>query len=152
MTHATYRLTAKNRDQLRDLRLVIEYGLQSTFTFLCILAKCSWKEYALPLCCGRRKQLWQRHLVFCWTSGVFLYLCDSCTQTIIIILYYTSHMQVLPPGTLCPTTSAPWLILTSSDNCWNHISQAFNACWFLCFSRCFSIWLTFVMRLRSRFS
>jgi len=28
-----------------------------------------------------------------------------------------SHMWVLPPGTLCPTTSAPWLILSSSENC-----------------------------------
>ena len=28
-----------------------------------------------------------------------------------------SRMQVLPPGTLCPTTSAPWLILSSSENC-----------------------------------
>ena len=29
-----------------------------------------------------------------------------------------SHMRVdLPPGTLCPTTSAPWLILSSSENC-----------------------------------
>ena len=31
-----------------------------------------------------------------------------------------SHMRVLPPGTLCPTTSAPWLILSSSENCLNH--------------------------------
>ena len=32
-----------------------------------------------------------------------------------------SHMRVLlPPGTLCPTTSAPWLILSSSENCWSH--------------------------------
>jgi len=31
-----------------------------------------------------------------------------------------SHMRVLPPGTLCPTTSAPCLILASSENCWNH--------------------------------
>jgi len=31
-----------------------------------------------------------------------------------------SHMRVLPPGTLCPTTSAPCLILSSSENCWNH--------------------------------
>ena len=31
-----------------------------------------------------------------------------------------SHMRVLPPGTLCPTTSAPWLILPSSGNCLNH--------------------------------
>ena len=30
------------------------------------------------------------------------------------------HTRVLPPGTLCPTTSAPWLILSSSENCWNH--------------------------------
>jgi len=29
----------------------------------------------------------------------------------------------------------------------HHFSQAFNICWFLCFSRCFSIWLTFVMQL-----
>ena len=28
-----------------------------------------------------------------------------------------SHMQVLPHGTLCLTTSAPWLILSSSENC-----------------------------------
>ena len=28
-----------------------------------------------------------------------------------------SHMRVLPPGTLCLTTSAPWLILSSSENC-----------------------------------
>ena len=28
-----------------------------------------------------------------------------------------SHMRVLPPGALCPTTSAPWLILSSSENC-----------------------------------
>jgi len=28
-----------------------------------------------------------------------------------------SHMRVLPPGMLCPTTSAPWLILSSSENC-----------------------------------
>jgi len=28
-----------------------------------------------------------------------------------------SHMRVLPHGTLCPTTSAPWLILSSSENC-----------------------------------
>ena len=26
-------------------------------------------------------------------------------------------------------------------------SSSFNTCWFLCFSRCFSIWLTFVMHL-----
>ena len=26
----------------------------------------------------------------------------------------------LPPGTLCPTTSAPWLILSSSENCLNY--------------------------------
>jgi len=32
-----------------------------------------------------------------------------------------SHMRVLPPGTLCPTTPAPWLILSSPENCWNHI-------------------------------
>jgi len=31
-----------------------------------------------------------------------------------------SHMRVLPPGTLCPTTSAPWLILSCSENCLNH--------------------------------
>jgi len=31
-----------------------------------------------------------------------------------------SHMRVLPPGTLCPTTSAPSLILSSSENCLNH--------------------------------
>ena len=31
-----------------------------------------------------------------------------------------SHMRVLPPRTLCPTTSAPWLILSSSENCLNH--------------------------------
>ena len=31
-----------------------------------------------------------------------------------------THMRVLPPGTLCPTTSAPWLILSSSGNCSNH--------------------------------
>ena len=31
-----------------------------------------------------------------------------------------SHMRVLPPGTLCPTTSTPWLILSSSANCSNH--------------------------------
>ena len=30
------------------------------------------------------------------------------------------HTRVLPPGTLCPTTSAPWLILSSSENCWDH--------------------------------
>ena len=29
---------------------------------------------------------------------------------------------------------------------------AFNSCWFFCFSRCFSIWLTFAMHLWSRFS
>ena len=28
-----------------------------------------------------------------------------------------SHTRVLPPGTLCPTTSAPSLILPSSENC-----------------------------------
>ena len=28
-----------------------------------------------------------------------------------------SHMRVLPPGTLCPTTSAPSLILSSSEKC-----------------------------------
>ena len=33
----------------------------------------------------------------------------------------------------------------------HYFSQAFNICWFLCFSRCFSIWLTFVMHLWSRF-
>jgi len=31
-----------------------------------------------------------------------------------------SHMRVLPPGTLCPTTSAPWLILSRSENCLNY--------------------------------
>ena len=31
-----------------------------------------------------------------------------------------SHMRVLPPGTLCPTTSAPRLILSNSENCTNH--------------------------------
>jgi len=31
-----------------------------------------------------------------------------------------SHMRVLPPGTLCPTTSAPWLILSNAGNCSNH--------------------------------
>ena len=45
-----------------------------------------------------------------------------------------------------------------SDNCKlqhlksHYFSQAFNTCWFLCFSWCFSIWLTFVMHLWSRFS
>ena len=34
----------------------------------------------------------------------------------------------------------------------HYISQAFNICWFLCFSWCFSIWLTFVMHLWSRSS
>ena len=29
----------------------------------------------------------------------------------------------------------------------HYFSQAFNICWFLCFSRSFSIWLTFVMRV-----
>ena len=33
MTHATCRLTAKNRDQLRTLRSVIEYGPPLPFTF-----------------------------------------------------------------------------------------------------------------------
>jgi len=34
----------------------------------------------------------------------------------------------------------------------HYFSQAFNICWFVwCFSRCFSIWLTFVMHLWSRF-
>jgi len=28
-----------------------------------------------------------------------------------------SHMRVLPHGTLCPTTSAPRLVLSSSENC-----------------------------------
>ena len=32
---------------------------------------------------------------------------------------WRSHMWVIPPGTLCPTASAPWLILSSSENCWN---------------------------------
>ena len=31
-----------------------------------------------------------------------------------------SHTRVLSPGTLCPTTSAPWLILSRSENCSNH--------------------------------
>ena len=31
-----------------------------------------------------------------------------------------SHMRVLPPGTLCPTTSAPCLILSSSENSLHH--------------------------------
>ena len=31
-----------------------------------------------------------------------------------------SHMRVLPHGTLCPTTSAPRLIVSSSENCLNH--------------------------------
>jgi len=31
-----------------------------------------------------------------------------------------SHTRVLPPGTLCPTPSAPSLILSSSENCRNH--------------------------------
>ena len=26
-----------------------------------------------------------------------------------------SHMRVLPLGTLCPTTSAPWMIMSSSE-------------------------------------
>ena len=30
---------------------------------------------------------------------------------------WRSHMRVLPPGTLCPTTSALSLILSSSENC-----------------------------------
>ena len=34
--------------------------------------------------------------------------------------YVLLHGRVLPPGTLCPTTSAPSLILSSSENCWNH--------------------------------
>ena len=34
----------------------------------------------------------------------------------------------------------------------HHFNQAFNICWFLCFSRSFSIWLTFVMHPWSRFS
>jgi len=65
-----------------------------------------------------------------------------------------SHIRVPQPGTLFPTTYAPWLILSSSENCWNHtfFSQAFNLCWFLCFPRCFNFWLTFVMHLWSRFS
>ena len=42
----------------------------------------------------------------------------------------------------------------SIDQSINHyFSQAFNVCWFfLCFSRCFSTWLTFVMHLWSRLS
>jgi len=57
-----------------------------------------------------------------------------------------SHMWVPPPGTLCPTTSAPWLIQSSSENYWNHtFSQVFNICWFLCFSQSFNFWLTFIM-------
>jgi len=31
-----------------------------------------------------------------------------------------SHMRVLPPGTLCPTTSATWLILSSVGKCLNN--------------------------------
>jgi len=30
------------------------------------------------------------------------------------------HMRVPPPGTLCLTTFAPWLILSSFENCWNY--------------------------------
>ena len=65
-----------------------------------------------------------------------------------------SHMRVLPPGTLCPTTSAPCLILSSSENCLNHtilvkLLTFVDSCFF---SRCFSIWLTFVMHPWSRFS
>ena len=50
-----------------------------------------------------------------------------------------SPTQVLPPGTLCPTTSALWLILSSFGNCLNHtiLVKFCNICWFLCFS----IWL-----------
>jgi len=45
-----------------------------------------------------------------------------------------SHMRVLPPGMLCPTTSTLWLILSSSENCWNHtiLAKLFNICWFFC--------------------
>jgi len=68
-----------------------------------------------------------------------------------------SHMRVLPPGMLYPTTSAPWLILSSSENCWNHTILVKLLTFvvfltFLCLSWCFSIWLTFVMHLWSRFS
>ena len=34
-----------------------------------------------------------------------------------ILSCHSLHMRALPPGTLCPTTSAPWLILSSSENC-----------------------------------
>ena len=65
-----------------------------------------------------------------------------------------SHMWVLPAGMLCPTTSAPWLILSSSGNCWNHtiLVKLLIFVDFFVFSWCFSIWLTFVMHLWSRFS
>ena len=31
-----------------------------------------------------------------------------------------SHTRVLPPETLCSTTSTPWLMLSISGNCLNH--------------------------------
>ena len=37
-----------------------------------------------------------------------------------IVLWTCFHMRVLPPGTLCPTTSTSWLILSSFRNCLNH--------------------------------
>ena len=47
-----------------------------------------------------------------WTT-----LYHGCAQS---LASGRSHMRVLPPGMLCPTTSAPWLILSSSENYWNH--------------------------------
>ena len=48
-----------------------------------------------------------------------------------------SHMRVLPPGTLCPTTSVPSLILPSSENCSNHtvFVRLLIFVFFLCFLR-----------------
>ena len=60
-----------------------------------------------------------------------------------------SQMRVVPLGTLCPTTSTQWLILSSSENCWNHtiLVKLLTFVHFCVFFRCFSIWLTFVMHL-----
>ena len=59
-----------------------------------------------------------------------------------------SHMRVLPPGTLCPTTSAPWLILSSSENCLKYTILVK----FLKHLLIFSIWLTVVMHLWSMYT
>ena len=70
MTHVTCRLTAKNRDQLRNLRSVIEYGYLYLFLLL-LLQTCVWPMMSLPLTvsCFRKIQTGFAFLVPAHPSG-----------------------------------------------------------------------------------